>query len=124
MKRDLIAIRTENRETYLFTSGAISKIDMIRARREIVIERVFTRPDGRSNWKKDILPCRDEQEWMKVRHDVLCSTGLMAYLEDSTQSTHTEAPAQSRRADGKRLARVQNLWAALRARLNIRRKDG
>ena len=123
MKRDSIAIRTESRETYLFTSGAISKVDMIRARREIVIERVFTRPDGVSDWKKDILQCRTEQEWIDARREVLRATGLMAYLEDSTQSTHTEEPAPSRRADDRQSTRAQNLWAALRARLNIRRKD-
>ena len=123
MKRDLIAIRTESREIYLFASGAISKVEMIRARREIVIERVFTFPDGRSEREKIILPCRDEQEWINARHEVLRKTGLMAYLEDSTQSTHTGEPAPSRRAEDRRSTRARNLWAALRARLNIRRKD-
>jgi len=123
VKRDLIAIRTENRETYLFTSGAVSKVDMIRTRLEIVIEHVFTFPDGRSELKKDIWSCRTEQEWMKVRYEVLRATGLMAYLEDSTQSMHTGEPAQSRRAEDRQSSRARNLWAALRARLNIRRKD-
>lgn len=123
MKRDLIAIRTESRETYLFASGTISKVDMIRPRLEIAIEHVFTFPNGHSELKKDIWSCRTEQEWMKVRSEVLRATGLVVYLEDSTQSTHTEVPARSYRADDKQSVRGRNLWAALRARLNIRRKD-
>jgi len=123
MKRDLIVIRTRNRETYLFTSGVVSKIDMIRTRLEIVIEYVFTFPDGHSELKKDIWSCQEEQDWMKVRHDILRAMGLMVYLEDSTQSTHTGEPAPSRRAEDRRSTRARNLWAALRARLNIWRKD-
>jgi len=123
MKRDLIAIRTESRETYLFASGTISKVDMIRPRLEIAIEHVFTFPDGHSELKKDIWSCRTEQEWMKVRSEVLRATGLMAYLEDSRQSTHTEEPAPFRHADDKQSARARNLWAVLRAWLSIRRKD-
>jgi len=123
MKRDSIPIRTESRETYLFTSGAISKVDMIRARRQILIERVFTRPDGVSDLKTEILQYPTEREWIDARYAILRATGLMAYLEDSTQSTHMGEPAPSRRAEDRQSTRARNLWAALRARLNIRRRD-
>jgi len=120
----IIVIRTENRETYCMSSGAVSKVDMIRERREILIERAFTRPDHVSELRTDRLQYPTEREWRDARRSVLQSLNLTAYLSDSIPAPHSAESPPSRHSTNTRLDRMRNLWASLLARLNIRRRAG
>jgi len=120
----IVAIRTETRETYYLSSGAVSKVDMIRARRQILIERAFTRPDHVSELRTEMLQYPTEREWQDARRAILQSLNLTAYLSDSIPRTNTEEPVPTRLGADRQSPRRRNPWATLRGWLNSLRRAG
>jgi len=121
---DKVVIRTATRETYLFARGFISKVDLIRPRRQILVERTFMRLDGVADLKMEVQQYPTERDWEDARRTLLESLGLLEHPSSSTQSSSTRESAQSGPPAGRRLDRMRNLWANLRAWLSNRRKVG
>jgi hypothetical protein len=121
---DRVVIRTASRETYFLSRGFVSKVDLIRTRRQILLERAFMRPDGVAELKMEVQQYPTERDWEEARRTLLESLGLLEHPSGSTQSLNTPESAQNGRSVGKRLSRMQNLWAGLRAWLSNLQKEG
>ena len=121
---DKIVIRTASRETYYLAHGFVSKVDLIRTRRQILLERTFMRPDGVAELKMEVQQYPTERDWDDARRTLLESLGLLEHPSSSTQSSSTQESAPNDHPAGRRLDRMRNLWAGLRARLSNRRKVG
>ncbi len=121
---DKVVIRTATRETYLFARGFISKVDLIRPRRQILVERTFMRLDGVADLKMEVQQYPTERDWEDARRTLLESLGLLEHPSSSTQSSSTLESAQTDHLAGRRLVRMRNLWAGLRAWLSNLRKVG
>jgi len=121
---DKVVIRTATRETYYLAHGFISKVDLIRTRRQILVERAFMRPDGVAELKMEVQQYPTERDWDDARRTLLESLGLLEYPSSSTQSSSTQESARNGHPVGRRLDRMRNLWASLRAWLSSPRKEG
>jgi hypothetical protein len=121
---DKIVIRTASRETYYLAHGFVSKVDLIRTRRQILVERTFMRPDGVAELKMEVQQYPTERDWDDARRTLLESLGLLEHPASSIQSSSTQGSAQTDRPAGRRLDRMRNLWAGLRARLSNPRRGG
>jgi hypothetical protein len=121
---DKVVIRTATRETYYLAHGFISKVDLIRTRRQILVERAFMRPDGVAELKMEVQQYPTERDWDDARRTLLESLGLLEHPSSSTQSSSTQESARNGHPVGRRLDRMRNLWASLRAWLSSPRKEG
>lgn len=121
---DRVVIRTASRETYFLSRGFVSKVDLIRTRRQILLERAFMRPDGVAELKMEVQQYPTERDWEDARRTLLESLGLLEHPSGSTQSSSTQGSAQSDHPVGRRLFRMRNLWASLRAWLSNPQKEG
>jgi hypothetical protein len=121
---DKVVIRTATRETYYLAHGFISKVDLIRTRRQILVERAFMRPDGVAELKIEMRQEPTERDWEEARRTLLESLGLLEHPSSSTQSSSTQESARNGHPVGRRLDRMRNLWASLRAWLSSPRKEG
>jgi len=119
---DKVVIRTATRETYYLARGFISKVDLIRTRRQILVERTFMRPDGVAELKMEVQQYPTERDWDDARRTLLESLGLLEYHSGSTQPSSTQGSTRNDHPVDRRLDRMRNLWAGLRAWLsNLRR---
>jgi hypothetical protein len=121
---DKVVIRTATRETYFLSRGFVSKVDLIRTRRQILLERAFMRPDGVAELKVEMQQYPTDRDWEDARRTLLESLGLLEHPSGSTQSSSTPESEQSGHPTGRRLFRMRNLWASLRAWLSNLQKEG
>jgi hypothetical protein len=121
---DRVVIRTATRETYFLSRGFVSKVDLIRTRRQILLERAFMRPDGVAELKMEVQQYPTERDWEEARRTLLESLGLLEHPSGSTQLLNTPESARNGHPIGRRLFRMRNLWASLRAWLSSPQKEG
>jgi|GEM_PF-3886153 len=109
-----IVIRSDNRETYLFSHGSVAKVDVIRSpqRMEIIVEYCHMPLPDRGQYHTERFVFRDAVNFQKAYDSLMASL----HLEGASEPPRRGVLSWFGSLVGKGLSRIRNVGGAERAR--------